>query len=193
MSRRTGIAWHTAIHTAAFGWQEMFCGDLDEAERLSLEGIHQLRELGEQTWLSYALVLLADVRIAQGRFHEALALADEGEAIGRDDLKTVVHAATIRARAHARLGAVEDARQAATSAVDLAETTDSLLVRVFAQEALATALAAAGESKAALAAAQESGRLARSLGYDQFARRVGVVTVEIERSLGAAEAPTPLA
>lgn len=188
MSRATGVAWHTAIHTAAFGRAELLNGGgSDEAERLALDGIRELRELGEQSWLSYALVLLADIRIAQGRGVEALELVDEGEELGRDDRKTLIHAESVRARAHAALGAIEAAKDAAVTSVELAEATDSLLVRALATEALAEVLYAAGELAGALTAARDSFRLFVSL--EHSTRRVAALTEQIENELARTGTP----
>ena len=180
-ARRIGLPVHAAIHTAAFGGLEMLGGDLDEGERLALSGIGELRELGEHTWLGWMLTWLAEIRIAQGRYSEALELADEAEQHGPHDRKTLIGASCARACAHARIGAVEDAKAAAAEAVALAETTDSLWARADAQYALAEALAVAAELPAALAAAEEAGRLYATLEHSLLERRSRTLAEEIER------------
>jgi DNA-binding SARP family transcriptional activator len=179
-ARRIGLTLYAAIHSVACGWLEMLGGDLVEGERLALSGIGELRELGERNWLGWALTWLAEIRIAQGRYTEALELA--GEAVQRSphDRKTLIGASCARACAHVRLGAIEHAQAAAAEAVALAETTDSLWARADAQYALAETLAAADELPAALAAAGEARRLYATLELGLLAQRAGALVEQIE-------------
>ena len=142
-------------------------------------------------FLVWALPLLAEIRIAQGRFEEALRLATEAEQCGGPHNRLallVVHG--VRARAHARLGAVQEARGAAVAAVAAAAETDSLVDQALTQEALAEALAAAGELPAALAAAEEAARLFTSLERMLLARRATALVEEIERRSARITEPT---
>jgi class 3 adenylate cyclase len=179
--RRHGVTVFAAIHTAAAGRGEMLGGDLDEAERLALAGIRELREVDEHTWLGWALTWLAEIRIAQGRHAEALEIAHEAERHAPHDRRTLIGASCHRAHAHARIGAVGPAKAAAAAAVALAETTDSLYARADAQYALAEAMAAAGEFPAALAAADEAAGLYAALEYGLLERRAATLAEEIER------------
>jgi tetratricopeptide (TPR) repeat protein len=181
-SRRIGATVFTALHTAIFGYLSMLGGDLAGGERLVLAGIRELRAYDERLWLSWVLVLLASIRVEQGRSAEALVLADEAEQQGRHDRRTIIAANTSRARAHVRLGAIHEAKAAARKAVALADTTDSLFQRAHAHYALAEVLVAAEEMPAALAAAEEAGGLYRALERTFWAQRAKALAEQIERT-----------
>ena len=158
--RRTGFAPFAASFTAGMGDLELLAGDVDEAERLVLAAIDELRGLGERGLLSGAKTSLAHIRIAQGRYREAVELADEAEEIAAThDRFVLTEASSARARAYAHVGEIQKAKAAAARAVALADATDALRLQASAKSALAEVLAAAEQWPAALVAAREAGRL----------------------------------
>jgi ATP/maltotriose-dependent transcriptional regulator MalT len=147
-----------------FARKELLLGEVERAERLALDAVERLQEFHLEAFLCTAKVILAGVRVAQGRFREALELANEGERVGgAQDRQNLVAASAVRARAYAQLGEPEQAKAAAAEAIAVAEQTDSLSAWAVAQQALAEALLAAGELPAARAAATEAKRLLATL------------------------------
>ena len=130
------------------------------------------------------------MRIAQGRFREALELAERAEETGGPhDRQMLVDAHAVRARAHAKLGELEDARAAAAVAVAVAARTDSIASRAAAHGALAETLLTAGELTRALAAAKQAERLLARLQRPSSREAAADLVERIDRELAAAEAP----
>jgi tetratricopeptide (TPR) repeat protein len=193
--RRAGLTMMAAANTALVGYHEALAGELEEAEQLALEGTRELREQGTRAYLRRALSRLAEIRIAQGHYQEALRLAEEVEEPGgpHERRAALIAASSVRARAHAFLGGIEQAKAAAGEAVALAEATDSFVDRADAQYALAEALVAAGELPAALAAAEEAGRLYTTLERTPLVRRARALSQEIEQRLARSRPQTAIA
>ncbi|HEU6445278.1 MAG TPA: hypothetical protein VFL61_09495, partial [Gaiellaceae bacterium] len=187
--RSAGYPIWAAINTANVGLQQLFSGDVEEAERLVLDGIAELEQLNERLFRGLAKTYLAQIRLAQGRFGEALHLAGEAENdSGPDDRRTAIYAASVRARAHASLGEIERARAAAATAVAIADSTDSLQSHAMAQYSLAETLAAAGDLAAAITAAEEAVRLWTTLDRRPLRRFAAALAEQIEREAVAAPA-----
>ncbi|HET9323304.1 MAG TPA: adenylate/guanylate cyclase domain-containing protein [Gaiellaceae bacterium] len=175
---------HTAIFNAFFAWEELLAGDLVEAERRAFSAIGELHGLTERGFRSFAETFLGEIRIAQGRHREALELADQAEKHGGPhDRGTLIAANAVRAHAHAALGEVEAAKAAAETADAIAGTTDSLADQARARYALAVALAAAGDSADALAAANDAVRLHTFLERPLLSRRPAALAEQLERDL----------
>ncbi len=191
--RRAGYTMMAAFGDVLVGWCEGLSGDPAEGERLALAGVGELREHGARTFLAWVLPFLAEIRILQGGYADALGLADEAEEQGSaHDRLTLILANSARARAHARLGAIEDAKVAAAIAVAAAEKSDSFVQQAHARYALAEALAAAGELPAALAAAEEAARLYTTLERSLLAQRAGSLVEQIEPRIARRTARTPV-
>ena len=166
---------------------ELLNGEVEEAERLLLLAIHEFEELEERNYLSKAKANLASVRLAQGRFQEALELTDEARRLaGTADLLTGILASAAQARAYLGVGDIEQATAAATEAMTLAEAaTGCPDTQAQVQLALAEVQFAAGELPAALDAAREAARLWSSLDRKLLGARARKLVEEIEH--GASE------
>jgi DNA-binding SARP family transcriptional activator len=163
---------------------ELFGGHIAEAERIALAGIRELEEQGEHTYIAHHQVVLAQVRIEQGRYREALELST-----GLPGHYARILGAAGRARAHLGLGELDQAEAAAGEAVALAEETDSLAHQAEAQCALAEVLAAGGRFPEALAAAEEAARLWRSLDRELRGAYAAGLIAKIERELTVSDVP----
>jgi DNA-binding SARP family transcriptional activator len=190
--RRSGILIMAATLDAWMGWLEALNGDHERAERLALAGVEELRRYAGSILLGTALTMLATIRSMQGRHTEALTLADEAAANGKDR-RTRILVACARARAHVHLGAIEQARAAADEAVAEASTTDALAMQAQAQHALAETLAASDELPAARAAAAEAARLYTTLERTVLAEQVAALAAQIDRSAVSSRQPTTAA
>jgi tetratricopeptide (TPR) repeat protein len=190
--RRYGYPIWAAVNTAMFGLQQLFSGDIGEAERLVLAGIAELEQLHERLFRGLAEIYLAQVRIAQGRYADALRLAEQGEHdSGSDERRAAaIPGNSARARAYARLGDIERARAAAATAVAVANACDSFQHQGMAQYALAETLAAAGDFTAAIAAAEEAVRLWTALDRKPLRNLAAALAEQIERKTAPARAPT---
>jgi DNA-binding SARP family transcriptional activator len=171
---------------------ELLAGDIDEAERLTLAAIdeQQQRDLG---FLGHAKAVLAEIRIAQGRYRDALQLADEAEATGGPDGRMAfVIAYCARARAHALLAETDQAKSAAAVAVAAASATESFDVQARAQGALAEVLTTATELPEALAAAEEADRLYSILERTLERRQTAALAAQIKRRIARTTAQRSL-
>ena len=185
--RRAG--W-TAIETGStmlIGLLELLNGNIEEAERCALTSLDELEQHEELAYLGLAKALLANIRVAQGRFHDALALAEESERhLAPDDRFTGVRAKTGRVRAHLGLGEIEKAKAVAEAVVAVADVTDSLDHKAHAQCALAEALAAAEEFPRALEAAEEARRLWAKIDRRLLGQRAEAIGAQIVQAMTAA-------
>jgi len=182
--RRAGYTLVAAIITVFIGRLEQLGGDVDQAEHLALAGIRELEKHNASAYLSRTKPVLAAIRVAQGRYSDALELADEAERLGGpNDRITLIGANTARACAQANLGWIEEAKAAATTAVAIADTTDSIQHRADAHYALAETLAAAEEFPVALAAAEEADRLYTTLERTLQRQQVTALVEQIESAI----------
>jgi tetratricopeptide (TPR) repeat protein len=191
--RRAGYALIATADTVRAGRLELLAGDLDEAERLLLAAIdEQLPH--DRGFLGFARAVLAEIRIAQGRYRDALHLADDAEPTGGPNAaQTLIVANAARARAHARLGGLEEAKSAAAVAIAASSATDSLDTQARARYALAEVLAAADELPAALEAVEEADHLYATLERRLERRQVAALAADIKRRIARTNAPTTAA
>jgi class 3 adenylate cyclase/tetratricopeptide (TPR) repeat protein len=105
----------------------LMLGRYEEAERMSRDGIVQLREMGEHGFLSTSLIYLADAIVSQDRPDEAeMVLDDAEEQAAEDDAVAVIGIRRIRAKVARRQGRLDDAERLARAAVSAGGTTDYL-------------------------------------------------------------------
>ena len=171
--RRLGEELDAAAWRAEFDVEvERAAGDLDEAARIAVEVVDELRRRGERSYLSYQLCVLARVRLEQDRAAEAVELTREAESVGAAfDLATQVEARAVRARALARLGEADEAEATARDAVVRARAGDMLIMQADAALALAEALGAAGDDEGSCGAAAEAAELYDRKGLKLYAER----------------------
>jgi DNA-binding SARP family transcriptional activator len=153
-----GLLVNAAQIEATVGRFELLGGDRVEAERLALSAIRKLEELKDREYLGLAQALLAEVRVAQGRHHEALELH-----VSASGKFARILAVVTQARAYLGLADLEQAETAAAEAIALAEETDSIDHQAEAQCVLAEVHAAAGRYSEALRAAENAASLWRTL------------------------------
>ena len=189
---RWGYPIIAAANKSYMGALELLNGQLDEAERFMRAAIVELEQHEERPFLSRVKAQLASLRVAQGRYQEALDLADEAERLaGRNHRYGRIHAEAARARAHLGLAEIEQAQVAAAEALAVAETSDSPDYRATAQLVFAEVLAAAEEFPSALAAAREALRLWTQLDRKLLRRRAAALIEQIQRASTRAGDPTP--
>ena len=107
------------------GWVELLAGNPADAERELRWGYDTLRDIGELSWLSTLVAILAEATYAQGRDDEAERLARSSEeSASTQDIYSHALLRGVRAKVLARRGDDAQAEALADSAVALAETTD---------------------------------------------------------------------
>jgi tetratricopeptide (TPR) repeat protein len=116
---------------------EMAAGDAAEAERLARASWNHGGELGDTSYRSTTGGHLARALAALGRYDEALAIADEVDAMSADaDVINFAMTRGVRAEAAAARGDAERARQLAREGVEFALQTDFPIIHAFAYEVL---------------------------------------------------------
>jgi class 3 adenylate cyclase/ketosteroid isomerase-like protein len=138
---------------------DLLAGDPIGAEadlRAAYEGF---RELGVDTDAAQSAALLARALLGQGRDDEALALTEESERRGGEDLKTAIAWRSARAQALARRGDVAEAIALARHAVTLAQPTDLVIDHADACTALAKVLRTAGRDAEAAVETRQAAEL----------------------------------
>jgi tetratricopeptide (TPR) repeat protein len=138
------------------GVVELLAGDPSAAEQKLRAGYERLGEMGETFTRANLVALLAQALSAQGRDEEALALTELGGPPPDDDVSAQVHLKTARANVLAAVGRVEEAERLGREAVELARTTDFLVMSGDALAALATVLQAAGRPAESVPLLQEA-------------------------------------
>jgi class 3 adenylate cyclase/tetratricopeptide (TPR) repeat protein len=132
---------------------ELMEGRPEEAERIVSAAAEALEALGERSYLSTMLTILAEAVYDQGRYAEVETLAARACELGaEDDVAAQAPARAVLAKAFARSGRFEEARELAREAVGFSASTDILTFRGDMEAALAEVLALCGETDAADAA-----------------------------------------
>jgi class 3 adenylate cyclase/tetratricopeptide (TPR) repeat protein len=152
------------------GIVEQTAGDPEAAERELRSGYTTLLEAGEMIWTPTVAALLAQAVYAQGRFDEAMALAESSrDMAGNDDVISQVlwRRAAAPVLAHRHQG--QDAEQLAREALALSAGTDSVPLQGHAWVGLAEVLALCGRVTESADAAAKA--------VDSFERRGDVQTV----------------
>jgi class 3 adenylate cyclase/tetratricopeptide (TPR) repeat protein len=112
------------------GWVELLADDPAAAERELRWGGQALTAIGELSWLSTVEAILAEAVHAQGRDDEALCLTQASEErAGAEDAYSQGLLRSVRAKVLAHRGDAEGAERVSAEAMDVADTTDFLLLR----------------------------------------------------------------
>jgi class 3 adenylate cyclase/tetratricopeptide (TPR) repeat protein len=107
------------------GWVELLAGNPADAERELRWGYDTLRDIGELSWLSTLVAIMAEATYVQGRDDEAELLARSSEELaGTQDIYSHALLRGVSAKVLARRGDHAEAESLAGSSVALAETTD---------------------------------------------------------------------
>ncbi len=156
---------HGMLQTQLFtGLVELAADDPEAAEAPLREAYDGFRTLGVGVDAAQAGALLARACLAQGRDDEALELTQESERLGGHDLKTAIAWRAVRAEALARRGEGDEALRLARDAVAIAAETDALVDHADARLALATVLAAGGDTEEATTEARRAAELYEAKG-----------------------------
>jgi class 3 adenylate cyclase/tetratricopeptide (TPR) repeat protein len=154
------------------GWSELLAGEPAAAEQVLRAGAATLQDIGEVSWLSSLLGILAEAVYAQGRHDEAWDLLDRcREAGAEDDIYSSILLQSIRAKLLAHRGAADEAEALGRSAVVLAGTTDFAHLRWHALESLADVLEVLGRPDAAAPVLEDAIRVAEAKGNRVGAER----------------------
>jgi DNA-binding SARP family transcriptional activator/tetratricopeptide (TPR) repeat protein len=182
---------HRRLETeVSAGLIELLGGDPSEAERYLRGAYRELRDRGLDGEAALAAALLGRALLQLDRDDEAEVVAKEAENLAGADLKAAIIWRDVRASAALRRGDIALARELADRAVELASSTDALLLVADARQTLASVLRAEG----AVSSAAEQDRLAveaaTAKGATVLAERAGIASRETEaptRAMGAAE------
>jgi tetratricopeptide (TPR) repeat protein len=151
---------------------EMLADSPGTAEEYLRRSYGALSEMGEKMVLATVAVELAESLYMQGRFEEALAIANESAELAEDDDAEVqVLSRAIQAKLHARSGNLDEAERLANEATERARATDQLNLQGAALLASAEVLTRAGRSDDARAAGEEAARVFGEKGNRVCARR----------------------
>jgi hypothetical protein len=161
-----GLAvWRAGPFAQFRGWAELLAGDPAAAERELAAAADTLRQIGEVSWLSSVLGILAEAVDLQGRHDDAEHLVQASlEAAAEDDVYARVLAQCVRAKVLARRGQADEAVRLALAAVGLARAIDFLHLRWHALLCEADVLALAGRAAEALPAIEEAIGVAEAKG-----------------------------
>lgn len=142
------------------GLAELLAGDYEAAEEHLRLGYGVLRQVGESTWLSTVVALLAQVLYTQGRDGEADHFADLGEeAADEEDIYSQIAYRSVRAKIRARAGRFAEAEELAREAVRLSEEADFPHIHATSLVDLGEVLKLAGQPAEAISALQSALRL----------------------------------
>jgi tetratricopeptide (TPR) repeat protein len=136
---------------------EMMAGDLVAAEGRIRPAYEALREMGEKARLSSRSAILAGIVYEQGRYDEAMNLAEETDSVSApDDMEPQIWLRGVRAKVLARRGLFDQAEREARENARLAEETDWLGYTGMAWSDLAEVLFLAGRFGDAAVAARRA-------------------------------------
>jgi class 3 adenylate cyclase/tetratricopeptide (TPR) repeat protein len=157
-----------AVHRDA-GLVEMRAADHVAHEREARVGYDILEQVGDVGHLASAAPDLGEAIYQQGRYEEALQIAEFSRTITiAGDVDAEVRGLGLLAKTTARLGRLDEAESTAAEAVRLASATDYLEMHAFALVNQAEVLRLAGKSPDAVGPLREA--------VDLFARKGNVVT-----------------
>ena len=147
------------------GWAELVAGDPVAAERELTAGQTALSEIGEVSWLSTTVGILAQAVYAQGRYDEADALTRlSDESAVPDDVYAQVLWRSVRAKVLARRGEQEAAVAIAQESAALSASSDFLHLRWHSLMSQAEVLRLARRCSDARPVLEEAVRLAERKG-----------------------------
>jgi len=165
MLHELGQVLHWAGTSMVAADVEFLAGDPRAAAALLQAGYDTLKQSAETGYIATVMGMRAQAALAQGRFEQALRLADETEAIAApDDFEPHVRLRCVRALALASSNDVAGAQLAIRDALAIAEPTDYLPVRAFAALSLADVERRAGRAEAEASALEEALRLSELKG-----------------------------
>jgi class 3 adenylate cyclase/tetratricopeptide (TPR) repeat protein len=117
--------WAEGVRGQLAAFIEKQAGDLDAARDLLEGGVRAAEAIGERSYASTTVALLADVLCDLGRFEEALEMSRVSEdSSNPEDVMSEVMWRSARARALANGGQRREAEQLMARALELAESTD---------------------------------------------------------------------
>ena len=164
---------------------EMLAGDLSAAEIEFRRGFDELIQMGEKNFLSTMAGLLAQCLYLQGRFDEAEDVCEISKnAAAPDDLESQVLWRSVQAKGIARNGFFDEAKELASTAVELIKSTDSPVIKGAALMDCAEVLEMAGSSREAASLIKEAISL--------YVAKGNVASVELARAKLAALVEAPI-
>ena len=162
-----------AAISAQGAWEiEMAAGDLVEAERVARAGCEQLEAIGDRAWLSTQACQLAESLYCLGRYAEAEEWVRRGLDFGdTEDASTQLMALGIQAKLAARSGSYDAARQFASAAFTLAESTEAPLLEGRLAVDYAEVLVLAGDAGGSAAQLRRASELFAAKGATVYLER----------------------
>jgi tetratricopeptide (TPR) repeat protein len=165
---------------------ELYAGDNERASEIALEGVTELRRLGEQGWMSTVAGQAAEALYRLGRDDEAWRLTETAaQATSADDVISQMLILQVRAKVLARRGEHAEAERLTHEAVAWGEPTDALEAQGNALRDLAVVLAAAGRHDEALDALEAARSRYEQKGHTVYIARVDELRAELAASLEA--------
>jgi DNA-binding SARP family transcriptional activator/ketosteroid isomerase-like protein len=159
-SRRTveqlGLAHRRLEAELAAGLIELLDGQAEVAEVHLRDAYQGLRERGLGGEAAQAAAFLGRALLLQDRVDEADEVAADAETLAGSDLKAAITWRSVRAEAAVARGETDRALAVAREAVELASSTDALLLEANARLTLAVVLRASGDDAAADAEARRA-------------------------------------
>jgi class 3 adenylate cyclase/tetratricopeptide (TPR) repeat protein len=181
--REVGLTvWMAGPLTQMAGLVELLADDPAAAERDLRWGHETLSAIGEVTWLSTLVAILAEAVYLQGRLEEAeqLAMASRDSA-GSEDVYSQILWRGVQAKVLARRGRSEEAASLARESLALAEPTDSLGLKATALMCLAEVLGLTGHATDAEATVDQAVQLFERKGNIAAARQARRLLEQLPR------------
>jgi hypothetical protein len=164
--------WLAGPLTQMAGWVNVLAGDPASAERDLRWGADTLQDIGELSWLSTVVGILAEALYLQGRYDEAeVFLRICAERAGSEDAYSQCLLRSIRAKLLARQGETRAAEELGRQAVAVVEPTDFLFMQGFALLSLGEALQLTGRTQEARTVLQDAVMVCERKGFTVGARR----------------------
>jgi tetratricopeptide (TPR) repeat protein len=152
-----GLRFLSLAPLQSLGQLELLAGNPMAAERNFRQAYEGLERLGERGFRSTLAALLARAIYEQGRYEEAERFIQiSEEAGGSDDVATVVISRSILGKVLARQDRIDQGEAVARGALELAETTDDLVMRGDTYVDLAEILSLSGRAAEAAAALERA-------------------------------------
>jgi class 3 adenylate cyclase/tetratricopeptide (TPR) repeat protein len=170
---------------AAGGWAaaivELTAGNVEAAEAQLRPAYETLKAMGEKARLSSRSAYLASIVYEQGRYDEAMELAEETDAVSAvDDMEPQIWLRGVRAKVLARRGRFDEAEREARENARLAERTDWPGYTGMAWSDLAEVLHLAGRPNDSVEAARRAEGFLEAKGSFVLRDRVRRFRAEIE-------------
>lgn len=155
----------TASMAFVEGPVELLAGDWERAERTVRAACDRLERLGERSFYSTLITLLAEAVYRRGRIDEAMELSLAGEKAGSpEDLATRIGWSSVRAKALAAKGRIEEGERMAREGLAVAMTSDVVFWRWQMFTALTEVLRLAGRTSEGIAVAEQAMSIASAKG-----------------------------